>query len=110
MRGPRTDWTRTGHVRDRREPGLKRTPPTGEQPAWPRKAVRNSSPATGAPRVQIEYDVEALRRREEGAAALRDGRGGRSVRASPPSRCAPVADRKFLEFDVDNFDDAPARR
>jgi hypothetical protein len=45
----------------------------------------------------------ALRRRKEGAAALRDGRDVRLV-GQARRAAGPVADRKFLEVDVDNFD------
>jgi type VI secretion system protein ImpA len=46
----------------------------------------------------------AVRRREEGQAAVRDGRDGGSV-GQARGAAARVADRKFLEIDVDNFDE-----
>jgi len=57
-----------------------------------------------APRVQIEYDVELY-----GAAKkvnLPFVMGVMSdLSGKPADPLAPVADRKFLEIDVDNFDD-----
>ena len=57
-----------------------------------------------APRVQIEYDVElyGAQRKVEipfvmGVMADLSGK--------PADPLAPVADRKFLEIDIDNFDD-----
>ena len=57
-----------------------------------------------APRVQIEYDVELYGAEKKiqlpfVMAVMADLSGNP---AEPP---APVADRKFLEIDVDNFDD-----
>ena len=56
-----------------------------------------------APRVQIEYDVEVYGAEKKiqlpfvmGVLADLSGK--------PAEPLAPVADRKFLEFDVDNFD------
>ncbi|MDH6592576.1 type VI secretion system protein ImpB [Variovorax sp. TBS-050B] len=56
-----------------------------------------------APRVQIEYDVELYGAEKKiqlpfvmGVLADLSGK--------PADPLAPVADRKFLEFDVDNFD------
>ena len=56
--------------------------------------------AAGSDRVRRR----ALRRAEEDPAALRDGRDGRPVRQAGRAAAA-VADRKFLEIDVDNFDE-----
>ncbi|OAJ63608.1 type VI secretion system contractile sheath small subunit [Paraburkholderia ginsengiterrae] len=57
-----------------------------------------------APRVQIEYDVEVYGSQKKvqipfvmGVLAALSGR--------PADPLAPVADRKFLEIDVDNFDE-----
>ena len=57
-----------------------------------------------APRVQIEYDVELYGAKKKvqlpfvmGVMADLSGR--------PAEQLAPVADRSFLEIDVDNFDD-----
>jgi type VI secretion system protein ImpB len=56
-----------------------------------------------APRVQIEYDVELYG--AEKKVQLPFVMGVLSDLSGKPSEpLAPVADRKFLEFDVDNFD------
>jgi len=57
-----------------------------------------------APRVQIEYDVELYGAEKKiqlpfVMAVMADLSG------NPAEAPAPVADRKFLEIDVDNFDD-----
>jgi type VI secretion system protein ImpB len=57
-----------------------------------------------APRVQIEYDVELYGAQKKVnlpfvAGVMADLSG------KPAEALAPVADRKFLEIDVDNFDD-----
>ncbi|MBW3598201.1 MAG: type VI secretion system contractile sheath small subunit [Planctomycetes bacterium] len=57
-----------------------------------------------APRVQIEYDVEVYG--AEKKVQLPFVMGVMSdLSGKPAEPLAPVADRKFLEFDVDNFDD-----
>src|SRR5260221_12370850 len=57
-----------------------------------------------APRVQIEYDVEVYG--SEKKVQLPFVRGVMSdLSGKPAEPLAPVADRKFLEFDVDNFDE-----
>ena len=57
-----------------------------------------------APRVQIEYDVELYG--SEKKVHLPFVMGVMSDLAGKPEEGLPaVADRKFLEFDVDNFDD-----
>ena len=57
-----------------------------------------------APRVQIEYDVEVYG--SEKKINLPFVMGVMSDLAGKPEEPLPaVADRKFLEFDVDNFDD-----
>lgn len=57
-----------------------------------------------APRVQIEYDVEVYG--SEKKVQLPFVMGVMSDLAGKPEEPLPaVADRKFLEFDVDNFDD-----
>ncbi len=56
-----------------------------------------------APRVQIEYDVETYG--AEKKVQLPFVMGVLSdLSGKPAEPLAPVADRKFLEFDVDNFD------
>jgi type VI secretion system protein ImpB len=56
-----------------------------------------------APRVQIEYDVELYG--AEKKVQLPFVMGVLSdLSGKPTEPLAPVADRKFLEFDVDNFD------
>jgi type VI secretion system protein ImpB len=57
-----------------------------------------------APRVQIEYDVEVYGAQKKielpfVAGVMADLSG------KPAEPLAPVADRKFLEIDIDNFDD-----
>lgn len=57
-----------------------------------------------APRVQIEYDLEVYGAQKKVnlpfvAGVMADLSG------KPAEPLAPVADRKFLEIDVDNFDD-----
>lgn len=57
-----------------------------------------------APRVQIEYDVELYG--SEKKVHLPFVQGVLADLAGNPTEAQPaVADRKFLEFDVDNFDD-----
>ena len=57
-----------------------------------------------APRVQIEYDVEVYG--AEKSVQLPFVMGVFSDLSGKPSEpLAPVADRKFLEIDVDNFDE-----
>jgi type VI secretion system protein ImpB len=57
-----------------------------------------------APRVQIEYDVELFG--AEKKVQLPFVMGVMSdLSGSPKEALAPVADRKYVEFSVDNFDD-----
>lgn len=57
-----------------------------------------------APRVQIEYDVEVYG--AEKKVQLPFVMGVMSdLSGKPADPLAPVAERKFLEFDVDNFDE-----
>jgi type VI secretion system protein ImpB len=57
-----------------------------------------------APRVQIEYDVEVYG--AEKKVQLPFVMGVLSdLSGNPSEKLAPVADRKFVEIDVDNFDD-----
>jgi type VI secretion system protein ImpB len=57
-----------------------------------------------APRVQIEYDVELFG--SEKKVQLPFVMGVMSdLSGTPKEPLAPVADRKFVEFSVDNFDD-----
>jgi type VI secretion system protein ImpB len=57
-----------------------------------------------APRVQIEYDVEVYG--SEKKVQLPFVMGGMADLSGKPAEALPaVADRKFLEIDVDNFDE-----
>ena len=69
----------------------------------PWEAARSSSRETARPRVQIEYDVELYG--AEKKVQLPFVMGVMSdLSGKPAEALPPVADRKFLEFDVDNFD------
>jgi type VI secretion system protein ImpB len=58
-----------------------------------------------APRVQIEYDVELYGAEKKVQLPFVMGvLADLSGKPADPSAVQPVADRKFLEFDVDNFD------
>src|ERR1700759_3922611 len=57
-----------------------------------------------APRVQIEYDVEVYGSEKKGNLPLVMGVWA-DLSGQPADPLAPVADRKFLEIDVDNFDE-----
>lgn len=57
-----------------------------------------------APRVQIEYDVEVYGAEKKVQLPFVMGVMA-DLSGKPAEPLAPVADRKFLEFDVDNFDD-----
>jgi type VI secretion system protein ImpB len=57
-----------------------------------------------APRVQIEYDVELYGAEKKVQLPFVMGVLA-DLSGSPAEAPAPVADRKFLEVDVDNFDD-----
>jgi type VI secretion system protein ImpB len=57
-----------------------------------------------APRVQIEYDVEVYGAQKKIELPFVMGVMG-DLSGKPAEPLAPVADRKFLEIDVDNFDD-----
>ena len=75
----------------------------GDMP-WPSKAVRSSSPKPGA-RVQIEYDVELYGAQKKVELPFVMGVMA-DLSGKPAGAAAPdVADRKFLEIDVDNFDE-----
>ena len=56
-----------------------------------------------APRVQIEYDVELYGAEKKVQLAFVMGVMA-DLAGKPEDPLPPVADRKFLEFDVDNFD------
>ena len=56
-----------------------------------------------APRVQIEYDVELYGAEKKVQLPLVMGVMS-DLSGKPSEPLAPVADRKFLEVDVDNFD------
>jgi len=56
-----------------------------------------------APRVQIEYDVELYGAQKKVQVPFTMGVLA-DLSGSPEEPLAPVADRKMLEFDVDNFD------
>jgi len=59
-----------------------------------------------APRVQIEYDGELYGSEKKVHLPFVQGvMADLSGKSNEPKSNAPVADRKFLEFDVDNFDD-----
>ncbi|HZF84352.1 MAG TPA: type VI secretion system contractile sheath small subunit, partial [Burkholderiaceae bacterium] len=55
-----------------------------------------------APRVQIEYDVELYGAEKKVQLPFVMGVLA-DLSGKPSDPLAPVADRKFLEFDVDNF-------
>jgi type VI secretion system protein ImpB len=57
-----------------------------------------------APRVQIEYDVETYGSQKKVQLPFVMGVMA-DLSGKPAEPLAPVADRKFLEVDVDNFDD-----
>jgi len=58
-----------------------------------------------APRVQIEYDVELYGAEKKVQLPFVMGvLADLSGKPADPGAVQPVADRKFLEFDVDNFD------
>lgn len=57
-----------------------------------------------APRVQIEYDVEVYGAEKKVQLPFVMGVLA-DLSGKPAEPLAPVADRKFLEIDVDNFDD-----
>jgi type VI secretion system protein ImpB len=57
-----------------------------------------------APRVQIEYDVEVYGAQKKIELPFVMGVMA-DLSGKPADPLAPVADRKFLEFDIDNFDD-----
>ena len=58
-----------------------------------------------APRVQIEYDVELYGAEKKVQLPFVMGvLADLSGKPADPSTVQPVADRKFLEFDIDNFD------
>src|ERR1700692_3337769 len=57
-----------------------------------------------APRVQIEYDVEVYGSQKKIELPFVMGVMA-DLSGKPADPLAPVADRKYLEIDVDNFDD-----
>jgi len=57
-----------------------------------------------APRVQIEYDVEVYGAQKKVQLPFVMGVLS-DLSGQPAEKLAPVSDRKFLEIDVDNFDD-----
>jgi type VI secretion system protein ImpB len=57
-----------------------------------------------APRVQIEYDVEVYGSQKKIELPFVMGVMA-DLSGKPSDPLAPVADRKFLEIDIDNFDD-----
>jgi type VI secretion system protein ImpB len=57
-----------------------------------------------APRVQIEYDVELYGAEKKVQLPFIQGVMA-DLSGKPAEALGPVADRKFLEIDVDNFDD-----
>jgi len=70
----------------------------------PKKSSQKFIAKNRAPRVQIEYDVEIYG--AEKKVQLPFVMGVMSdLSGNPEEALAPVADRKYLEIDVDNFDD-----
>jgi hypothetical protein len=61
-------------------------------------------PQPGAPRVQIEYDVELYGAEKKVQLPFVMGRACQTSRATLLSLWHLIAERKFLEIDVDNFD------
>jgi len=57
-----------------------------------------------APRVQVEYDVEVYGAQKKVELPFVMGVMA-DLSGKPADPLAPVADRKFMEIDVDNFDD-----
>lgn len=57
-----------------------------------------------APRVQIEYDLELYGAKKKVSLPFVMGVMA-DLSGKPAEALAPVADRKFMEVDVDNFDD-----
>jgi type VI secretion system protein ImpB len=57
-----------------------------------------------APRVQIEYDVELYGSEKKVQLPFVQGVLA-DLAGKPAEPLPPIADRKFMEFDVDNFDD-----
>ncbi len=57
-----------------------------------------------APRVQIEYDVELYGSEKKVHLPFVQGVMA-DLAGKPAEPQAPIAERKFLEFDIDNFDD-----
>jgi type VI secretion system protein ImpB len=57
-----------------------------------------------APRVQIEYDVEVYGSEKKIQLPFVQGVMA-DLAGNPEEALPPIADRKFMEFDVDNFDD-----
>src|SRR5205823_10772385 len=57
-----------------------------------------------APRVQVEYDVEVYGAQKKVELPFVMGVMA-DLSGKPADPLAPVSDRKFLEIDVDNFDD-----
>ena len=57
-----------------------------------------------APRVQIEYDVELYGSEKKVHLPFVQGVMA-DLAGNPAEALPPIADRKFMEFDVDNFDD-----
>src|SRR5260221_12250893 len=57
-----------------------------------------------APRVQIEYEVEVYGSQKKVELPFVMGVMA-DLSGKPADPLAPVADRKFLEIDIDNFDD-----
>src|SRR5271166_676984 len=57
-----------------------------------------------APRVQIDYDVELYGAQKKVELPFVMGVMA-DLSGKPADPLAPVADRKFLEIDIDNFDD-----
>ena len=68
-----------------------------------KRAVRNSSPGTALP-ASRSSTMWKFTDRKKRSNCLSSWESWRIFPASRPTAC-PVADRKFLEIDIDNFDD-----
>jgi type VI secretion system protein ImpB len=69
-----------------------------------KKSSQKFIAANRAPRVQIEYDVEVYGAEKKVQLPFVMGVLA-DLSGQPKDPLAPVADRKFLEIDVDNFDE-----
>src|SRR2546429_8760220 len=70
----------------------------------PKSSSQRSVARNRCPRVQIEYDVELYGAEKKVELPFVMGVMG-DLSGKPAEALPPVSDRKFLEIDVDNFDD-----